>query len=283
MPATSSTFALLAPKLAVLGVALAFIALEILYARLARLDVHDPRETAASIGVAIGDQIVRVLGAGLAALPMFWAYEFRPFDIALFEATPQAVLGWLALFLGLDFLYYWMHYASHKIRWMWATHSVHHSATRYNFSAAIRLGWTGLISGNFLFFVPLAALGFHPVAIALMLMLNLLYQFFLHTELAPKLGPLEWVLNTPAHHAVHHATNRPCLDKNFGGVLIVFDRLFGTFAEPPRHEAMRYGVIGREPSYNPFRIAFAEWARMLADVRAASGWRERIRALLVVR
>jgi sterol desaturase/sphingolipid hydroxylase (fatty acid hydroxylase superfamily) len=266
------------PKGLVLGVAVLFIGLEILYARLADHDLHDIRETSASIGVAIGDQIARAAGAGLAAVPMFWVYGHRLFDIPI-----TGVASALALFVALEFAYYWMHYASHTIRWMWATHAVHHSATRYNFSAAIRLGWTSLISGNFLFFVPLAWLGFHPMAITTMLALNLLYQFFLHTELSPRLGPLEWVLNTPAHHRVHHASNEPCLDKNFGGVLIVFDRLFGTFAEAPRNVPLAYGVRGAEPSHNPFRIAFSEWGRMIRDLRAAISWKARARALLKVR
>jgi sterol desaturase/sphingolipid hydroxylase (fatty acid hydroxylase superfamily) len=162
---------------------------------------------------------------------------------------------------------------------MWATHAVHHSATRLNLTAAIRLGWTGNISGNFLFFLPLALLGFHPAAIGAMLGANLLYQFFIHTELAPRLGPLEWVLNTPRHHRVHHASNATCLDKNYGGVLIIFDRLFGTFAEPPQAEPLRYGLVGAAPSYNPIAIALGQWIAMLRDARRAHGPAATFRAL----
>jgi sterol desaturase/sphingolipid hydroxylase (fatty acid hydroxylase superfamily) len=136
-------------------------------------------------------------------------------------------------------------------------------------TAAVRLGWTGNISGSFLFFLPLAWIGFHPLAIVAALSFNLLYQFFIHTELPLRLGPLEWVLNTPTHHRVHHATNATCLDKNFGGVLIVFDRLFGTFVTAPKNEPLRYGIVGAAPTDNPARILFGEWAALLRDVKHA--------------
>ena len=119
---------------------------------------------------------------------------------------------------------------------MWATHAVHHSATKLNLTAAIRLGWTGNISGNFLFFLPLVLIGFHPFAVIGMLSVNLFYQFFIHTELASRLGPLEWILNTPRPSPRAPRVEPACLDKNYGGILIVFDRLFGTFAEAPAVE-----------------------------------------------
>ncbi len=207
-------------------------------------------------------------------MPFLFAYNHRLFDFDPF--TPQTIA---ALFVATEFVYYWHHRASHRIRWMWATHAVHHSTTKLNFTAAIRLGWTGNISGNFLFFALLAWIGFHPIAIVAMLGLNLLYQFFIHTELVPRLGPLEWVLNTPAHHRVHHASNEACLDKNFGGVLIVFDRLFGTFAEKPADEPLRYGLVNGVVSHNPIRIALGEWLAMLRDMRRAPSLREKLRVL----
>lgn len=254
-------------RLTVLAVAIGFMVLEYLLSRLARHDgeTHDLAESAASLGVALGQNLVRAIEAGIVAVPFAFAYGHR-----LFDFDPYAPATIAALFLATEFVYYWHHRASHRIRWMWATHAVHHSATRLNLTAAIRLGWTGNISGNFLFFLPLAWLGFHPVAIVAMLGVNLLYQFFIHTELAPRLGPLEWVLNTPAHHRVHHASNSACLDRNYGGVLIVFDRLFGTFAEAPNDEKLRYGLVGGTRTINPIRIALGEWAAMFRDVRRAS-------------
>ena len=256
-------------------VALIFIAVEFGYGRLAHhAQMHDVRETLASVGVALGNVVAKAFTSGVSALPFFLVYRHRLADISL-----DNVWSWLALFIGVEFCYYWFHLASHKVRWLWATHAVHHSATRFNLSAAVRLGWTGQLTGGFLFFLPLAFIGFHPAAIAAMLALGLLYQFFLHTALQVHLGPLEWVLNTPRHHRVHHACNEPCLDTNYGSTLIIFDRLFGTFAEAPRDEAMRFGVKGRAPSNNPFLIALGEWKHLFTDLWRASGLRRKLAVL----
>jgi sterol desaturase/sphingolipid hydroxylase (fatty acid hydroxylase superfamily) len=256
-------------------VAFTFIILEFAYGRLAHhCEMHDARETLASAGVAIGNVVAKAVTSGISALPFFLVYRHRLADIPL-----DNVWSWPLLFLGVEFCYYWFHRASHRVRWLWATHAVHHSATRFNLSAAVRLGWTGQLTGGFLFFLPLAAIGFHPAAIAMMLALGLLYQFFLHTALPVHLGPLEWVLNTPRHHRVHHACNEACLDTNYGSTLIVFDRLFGTFAEAPGDEPMRFGVKGRAPSNNPVRIAFGEWRHLISDLWRAAGFRERLRVL----
>lgn len=264
MSAHTTVFTDPSTHLMVLGIAAAFIGLELLMSRLAHRDrdTHDFGESAATLGVAIGHSLLRAAGAGLLAIPFAFAYHYRLFD---FSATTPLALG--ALFLATEFVYYWHHRAAHRIRWMWATHSVHHSPTKFNLTAALRLGWTAGLSGDFLFFLPLALLGFHPVAIIGMLSANLLYQFFIHTQIAPKLGPLEWILNTPAHHSVHHASNAACLDKNYGGVLILFDRLFGTFAEAPKDEPLRFGLVGGARTLNPFRIAFGEWIALVRDFR----------------
>lgn len=259
-----------------LGVTMVFVATEWLYQSLNHHDdAYDAGETAASIGVAVGDVVARILTGGIAALPLLLLYRVRLFDIDMGSAP-----SWLALFLGVEFCYYWFHRASHRIRWLWATHAVHHSATRFNLSAAVRLGWTGQLTGAFVFFLPLAWIGFPPLAIAGMIFVGLVYQFFLHTSLPVSLGPLEWVLNTPAHHRVHHASNEACLDRNYGSVLIVFDRLFGTFAKAPGGEALRFGLKGRAPVLNPVGIALGEWGHLWRDVRAARSWRDRIRIVL---
>ena len=261
-------------RLVVAATAIGFMVLEYATSRLAHRESHDLRESAASVGIAVVQSVIRGLEAALLAVPFALIYQHRLFDFD--QVSPLALIG---LFLGTEFFYYWQHRASHRVRWMWATHAVHHSPTKLNLTAAVRLGWTGNISGNFLFFLPLAWLGFHPYAIVAMLALNLLYQFFIHTEFAPRLGILEWVLNTPSHHRVHHASNEPCLDKNYGGILIVFDRLFGTFAVAPKDEPLRYGLVGGSPSYNPLRIAFGEWGAMFRSAYAAGSIGEFLRAL----
>jgi sterol desaturase/sphingolipid hydroxylase (fatty acid hydroxylase superfamily) len=251
--------------------------IEWLYVRLALHDTesHDLRETATSIAIALGNQFIRPVASLLVAVPLYAAYQVRLFDI---PATSMIAL--VILFVLVDFTDYWFHRASHRIRIMWATHSVHHSSTKFNLTAAVRLGWTGPLSGAAFFFIPVVIIGFHPLAVTGMLVLNLLYQFFLHTEYGPRFGPLEWVLNTPTHHSVHHASNPACIDKNFSGVFIIWDRLFGTFAAPPCDEKLRFGLLTPLPSQNPLTVHFHEWRRLMADVKGAVGLKARLRALI---
>jgi sterol desaturase/sphingolipid hydroxylase (fatty acid hydroxylase superfamily) len=250
---------------------------EWLYVRLALHDAnsHDLKESTTSILTAIGNQLIRPATSVLVAFPLYVAYQHRLFDI-----PTDSIVAAVALFVLVDFVDYWFHRAAHRVRIMWATHAVHHSATRFNLTAAVRLGWTGPLSGAVFFFLPLALIGFHPLAVLGMLLLNLLYQFFLHTEHAPRLGPLEWVLNTPTHHRVHHASNAGCLDKNFSGVFIIWDRMFGTFAAPPKDEPLRFGLTTPLPSQNLLTVNFHEWRRLLRDTWQADGWRARLRVLV---
>lgn len=254
--------------------ALGLMLVEYLFHKVNHVDSHEARETAASLFIALGGKIIGLLTAGVVAIPAVLIYRHRLFDIPL-----DSVWAAMALFVAVDFCYYVHHVAMHRIRWFWATHSVHHSTTRLNLSAAVRLGWGGHLTGGFVFYLPLVALGFAPAAVFGMLGLGLLYQFFLHLARAPNLGPLEWLLNTPRHHQVHHASNEACLDRNFGGVLIVFDRLFGTFAQAPRGEALRYGLVHGVPTANPIRILFGVWAVIAGEAVRAKGVKARLRAL----
>jgi sterol desaturase/sphingolipid hydroxylase (fatty acid hydroxylase superfamily) len=235
---------------------------------------YDLGETAATTAIAVGQSFTRYLSAFIIVPGYYAIYQWRLFDIPLFDP-----LALVALFLGQELCYYWFHRASHTVRWMWATHRVHHSATKFNLSAAYRLGWTNLISAGWLFYAPLLLIGFQPVAVIGAIGLSLAYQFLLHTELVPKLGPLEFVLNTPTHHRVHHASNETCLDKNYGGTLIIFDRLFGTFVEAPQGEALRYGLVGETRTLNPFKLAFGEWIQMARDVAVARSAKDAFIAL----
>ncbi|WP_028079790.1 sterol desaturase family protein [Solimonas soli] len=235
---------------------------------------YDWRETLASTVIAAGNMLIRPLNLLLLAPLFALVYAHRLFDLRL-----QGLPSFVALMIGVDFVYYWFHRASHRLRWMWATHAVHHSSTRLNLSAAYRLGWTELFSGAWLFLLVPVWLGVSPPLVAGAFALNLVYQFILHSSVIGRLGWLEWVFNTPAHHRVHHAVNAELLDRNFGGILIVWDRLFGTFAEAPAEE-LRYGVLGRAPAYRPLVLVGREWWAMFADWRAARGWRARLRTLV---
>ena len=215
-----------------------------------------------------GDLALRVISGalplGIAAVLVNRLWDFRVFTMPLREPWT-----WLALLIGQDFFYYWMHRADHRVRWLWATHSVHHSPNELNLSAAYRLGFTARLSAGPLFFAPLVMLGFPPLVVAGALALNLLYQFWLHAPWIPALGPLEFVLNTPAHHRMHHASNPEYLDTNFGGVFIVFDRLFGTLARERTGITLRYGLTQPIHSYNPVRVGLHEWRAIGRDLRAA--------------
>lgn len=232
---------------------------------------YDWRAWWASLGDVVGRGIVaRIIGAGVVGAVLSGVADLRIAVIAM-----ERWWHWPALFLGVEFCYYWMHRADHRIRWFWLNHSVHHSAEQYALSTAYRLGWTGKITAAAVFFAPLVWLGFPVPLVVAALSLNLFYQYWLHTELIGRLpGWFESVFNTPAHHRVHHASNPEYLDCNYGGVLIVFDRLFGTFREARAEVPIRYGLVEPVRSYNPVTIAFHAWARLFHDLRRARGPRE---------
>ncbi len=259
---------------AIFAVVLLIIVAEYLWHRLRGGDGYDLKETGATAVIAAGQILLRAASVLLLAPIYLFVHEIRLFDIAM-----DGPLPWLGLFALFEFSYYWFHRMSHTVRWLWATHSVHHSSTRLNLTAAYRLGWTNIVSGGWIFFLPLMWLGFPPVAVIGLLAANLTYQLFLHTEVVRRLGPLEWVLNTPSHHRVHHATDAACRDRNYGGVVIVFDRLFGTFAAEPRDQRLSYGTLGAPQTYNPFRIAFREWGAMARDAHRVRGLTAKARAL----
>ncbi len=198
------------------------------------------------------------------------------YSLRLFTIPTDTLWGLVLLFFGAEFAYYWLHRCAHEIRWLWASHSVHHSPETMTFSGAYRLGLTGAFSGLFVFFIPLFLLGFSPQAVATMYGINLFYQFFLHTEWVPRLGWYEYFFNTPSHHRVHHATNDQYIDKNYGGILIIFDRIFGTIAVEQTDVTITYGLLGKAPSHNPLKLFFQEWIALGKDVWQAEGWRQRL-------
>jgi len=253
---------------------LAAATLEGLVQSFVRRRAYDWRAYGASLADAVGRRAVDALGLSIAAPVLAWAHANRVDTISL--STPAA---FALLFVGQEFCYYWYHRAAHRVRWFWATHAVHHSPNELTLAAALRLGWTGKLTGTALFFAPLVWLGFPPLAVVATLAANLLYQFWLHAPWMPRLGPLELVLNTPTHHKVHHASNPEYLDRNYGGVLIVFDRMFGTFAQERDGVQLRYGLTTPLLTHNPLRIAFHEWANLGRDLRRAKGWRAKISTL----
>lgn len=234
----------------------------------------DLRGVAASLADAVVRRGVDLLGVTLAAPLPALAQAHRLATIRM-----DSVPAWLGLYLLVEFAYYWHHRLAHRVRWFWATHAVHHSSDQLMLASAIRLGWTGRLGGAIAFFAPLAWLGFPPQAVYGLLAAGLFYQFWIHADWLPSLGPLEWVLNTPTHHRVHHASNPEYLDCNYGSSLIVFDRLFGTFVALRPDIEIRYGLARPVLSHNPIRIAFDEWIALGRAFGAARGARARLKVL----
>lgn len=181
------------------------------------------------------------------------------YDLAPYKFPADAWWSWALLFFVDDFAYYWFHRISHECRFFWNFHVVHHSSEQYNLSVAVRQSWFSGMA-HWVFYAPVMLLGFAPWMFATMHGLNLIYQFWIHTKVVKSLGPLEHVLNTPAHHRVHHGVNEAYLDTNYAGVLIVWDRMFGTFV--PETEEPRYGIIKPIKSYNPLWINTHAWFEM---------------------
>lgn len=218
-------------------------------------------DTLASLSMGLGYLIVKQVGL-IVTVPLYYlAYEFRLFDL-----PSEGWMWWLALALVQDFAYYWFHRMHHAIRLLWAAHVNHHSSQHYNLSTALRQSWSGVFTA-LPFFLPLCTMGFKPSMVATVGLLNLIYQYWIHTEVVEKIGFLEAVLMTPSHHRVHHGTQEQYLDRNHGGVLIIWDRMFGTFE--PEGVKVAYGLTKNIETYNPVKIAFHEWADMLRDAKNA--------------
>jgi sterol desaturase/sphingolipid hydroxylase (fatty acid hydroxylase superfamily) len=235
---------------------------------------YDWREAASSLSVFAIGAVVKPFFIILPLMVGAEVYKVRLFTVPAFEVWSIALL-----FLTMEFLYYWQHRFGHTVRWFWASHSVHHSPTQLQIASAYRLSWTAAASGVWIFYLPLSYLGFDPVALRLMIGLNLLYQLPLHTDFIPRLGFLEKIFNTPSNHRVHHASNPEYLDKNFGGILIVFDRMFGTYQPEEKSRAITYGLVNTPHTLNPFVLNFREWFAIARDARQARTVRAKAAAL----
>lgn len=226
---------------------------------------YDARDTFASLAMGIGNVIISAFTTLGAVALWSWGYEHRVLSLG----QPSQGWSWVVLFFAEDFCYYWFHRSHHSVRLLWAAHVHHHSSRYFNLSTALRQPWFTPVTGP-VFWLPLAFLGYPPAMILTAEAISLLYQFWIHTEVIRELPwPLERVLNTPAHHRVHHGKNVAYLDRNHGGVLIVWDKLFGTFAAEDRREPVRYGLTHDLPTFNPFRIATHELVALARDMRRA--------------
>jgi sterol desaturase/sphingolipid hydroxylase (fatty acid hydroxylase superfamily) len=217
-----------------------------------------------------GNVVMNLVMAGVVYGGLALAWRVR-----LFSISPSAVWAWVAIFFLDDFIYYWFHRASHECRFWWAAHVNHHSSQEYNLSTAVRQSWSSLFVGTWMPWIALAVLGFPPAMILAQQGFNLFYQFWIHTESVRRLPAwFEYLFNTPANHRVHHAVNPRYLDRNYAGVLMIWDHLFGSFSAERADDPPRYGIVKNIDTFNPLRIAFHEWLAMARDVAAARSARE---------
>lgn len=233
-------------------------------------DVYDKKDffAAATIGlVNVGiSALLKVIIFG--AVLFFW--NLVPWKI------PATWWSFIPCFILLDLARYWAHRVAHEQRFWWATHVTHHNSEKYNFSVSFRLSWTQHI--KFIFFIPVIMVGFDPFVFFICHQVAVLYQFWIHTEYIKKLpAPIEYIFTTPSHHRVHHASDEQYLDKNYGSTFIIWDRIFGTFAE--EKERPHYGITKPVKSYNPIYLVFHEWADIMRDVKKARSVKEAMRIL----
>ncbi|MFN2289381.1 MAG: sterol desaturase family protein [Chromatocurvus sp.] len=250
---------------------LAAVVLEAWYARRHSLGYYRLGDTLASLSMLLASALVEILPRLLAIWLIIQLHEVSP----LRDVVQRQWWAWLLLFFLDDFSYYWFHRSNHSVRLLWAGHVNHHSSQYLNFGTALRQG-VGERIHKFLFWLWLPLLGFDAAMIITMIALNLFYQFWIHTRSVGRLHPwIEAVFNTPSHHRVHHGSNARYLDRNHGGVLIVWDRLFGTFSEERDDDPVRYGLTKNLNSDNPWTVLSHEYRAIARDLRRADSWRER--------
>ncbi|MFM5929314.1 MAG: sterol desaturase family protein [Novosphingobium sp.] len=231
------------------------------WARRKRPTAYEPRDTLVSLLMGLGSVAAGMLAGAFTLALLFLAHDARLMTIG------WQWWAWIACFVLDDLTYYWIHRTGHRVRWFWASHVNHHSSQHYNLSTALRQSWTSFIALGFLFRLPLAFIGFDPAMILACAGVNLVYQFWIHTEAIHRFPRwFEAVMNTPSHHRVHHAINPQYLDRNYAGVFIVWDRLFGTFHREDDDVPIHYGIVRQLGSFNVLWVAFHEWIGIARDV-----------------
>lgn len=247
------------------------IVLEIVLARFGKVKaVYEPKDTAMSLLMGLGSSVAGLLTGGLILAVTIWVYQYRLFTIPM-----TAWWAWVAILFAEDLAYYGFHRFSHERRLWWAAHVNHHSSQHYNLATALRQSWTGGINGAWVMWLPLSLLGFPPAMILIQKGISLVYQFWIHTEAVKRMPAwFEAVFNTPSHHRVHHARNPRYLDRNYAGILIIWDKMFGTFQAELDAEPVRYGIVKNLGGFNLLRVAFHEWVGMGKDLFSAKSVRD---------
>jgi len=237
---------------------------------------YEGKDTMTSMLMGLGSTVAGALTATFYVGLAYWVWTtFQIFDFG------AAWWVFVLAFVLDDFAYYWFHRLSHRMRWMWAAHVIHHSSQHYNLSTALRQTWTGAFTPAILIRMPIFMIGIEPAIVFFCAGLNLLYQFWIHTEAIDKMPRwFEYLLNTPSHHRVHHANNPRYLDANYAGVFMVWDRMFGSYIPERKEEPCRYGLVTDLGTFNPLRVAVHEWVGIFSDIWSAKRWKDRALFLL---
>jgi len=231
-----------------------------------------PPDAMSSVSAGLFSQLPLILSRNIEVAAYLWVYENWKIAVLPWDSS----LTWFLAFLGVDLGYYWVHRFAHEVNFMWASHQVHHSSEDYNLTTALRQSLLQRYS-SWIFYLPMA-LFIPPSVFMVHIQFNLLYQFWIHTELVSNIGPLEYILNTPSHHRVHHGRNRYCIDKNYAGVLIIWDRMFGTFE--PEGEEVVYGLVHPINTWDIMYVQFCHWKYIIQKAYSIEGLSNKISVFL---
>jgi len=254
-------------------IVLAMIFVEILISNWQQKNYYKTQDTLCTIGLLAGNIIVAFSIKGLILALHFYLYQYKIFELS---GMLPLWLFWILTFVVIDLVFYIYHRMSHRIRFLWAIHLSHHSSEEMNFAVSFRQAWFGPIS-KIPFFMVLPLLGFDPTIIAAAGVISTLWGIVGHTQIVGRLGFVEWIFNTPSHHRVHHGSNEQYIDKNYGNLLIIWDRMFGTFE--PEKEKVKFGLVNNVNTFNPTKITFMAWSSMIEDIKNKQSLSEVLRII----
>ena len=244
-------------------IVLSMILFEALFSSIYNKNLYKKNDTLCTVGLLTGNMLM-VFGLKGATLGFhYFLFQFKLFNLS--ELMPMWAI-WVLTFVIIDLVFYIYHRISHRVNFLWAIHMSHHSSQEMNFAVSFRQAWFGPIS-KIPFFMVMPLIGFDPTMIAVAGVISTLWGIVGHTQIIGKLGPLEWIFNTPSHHRVHHGSNAEYIDKNYGNLLIIWDRLFGTFE--PEKDKVKYGLVNNVNTYNPTKITLMGWQEIFKNIKNA--------------
>ena len=244
-------------------IVLSMILFEALFSSIYNKNLYKKNDTLCTVGLLTGNMLM-VFGLKGATLGFhYFLFQFKLFNLS--ELLPMWAI-WVLTFVIIDLVFYIYHRISHRVNFLWAIHMSHHSSEEMNFAVSFRQAWFGPVS-KIPFFMVMPLIGFDPTMIAVAGVISTLWGIVGHTQIIGKLGPLEWIFNTPSHHRVHHGSNAEYIDKNYGNLLIIWDRLFGTFE--PEKDQVKYGLVNNVNTYNPTKITLMGWQEIFKNIKNA--------------